>query len=73
MSYLSPADWPDAELVQFIREVASHELKQEYGFPFFWADYEPDESPDTALIRMFQQEWGNGKTPYHIVLVLCHG
>ena len=73
MMFNRPDQFPDEELVEFIREVCAHELKQPMNYPFFWDSWEYNERPDEALLRLFQEEFRSGASMYHTILVMCHG
>lgn len=66
-------DAKQAKQVHCIRTVCARELGSPYEYPFFNMDYQPGESPNEALLRLFTAERRHHDSDLDAILVLCHG
>lgn len=63
----------DERIVRLVRTTCAEEFSADYSSDFFAMDYEPGETADEALARLFHAERKNQDTDRDTALVLCHG
>lgn len=63
----------DRQTVKYIRAVCARELGLPKSHRFFRANYEPGESPNKALLRIFNQERPHHDNDTYTILVLVYG